>query len=718
MILIQHWPHSALLLMVATGLLLPVISTSLEKKGKRLFTPEEFLGFKSVSDAQISPDGSHVAFVLGDVYKAQSKDPQSRIWIVSTDGTGLRPLTSGPRTDVLPRWSPGGSTLAFASDRLEDGQKQIYLLPVDGGEALAITDIKGTVPTPRGLNSLQWSPDGRFLAFLKEDAQTLEEKFKAEQKDDAIEFEKNPKYVRLWVIEIASQSVHCASPEGLQVWEFGWSSDSKNIVATVSDVPYEWAWYSNRLVRFPTTGGAAQNLYQSHRQVALPRWSPDGKKIAFLSSFWSDRGVTAGDIFVLDSGGGEARDVTEGAEASFGWIEWSEDSQSLIAVSHEGGGMSFSEISSQTGERERLWWGEVAFAESHWPRFSVAFPHSGKAGPKESGTAFPTETTIAVVREDGTHPRDVWTLSRSARVLPAKPAEPTHTQDRLVSPKGSQARYHWKQLTQLHPRLTDLAIPSAESIHWKGAEGWNLQGILVKPIGYQAGEKYPMVTWVHGGPTSASTFRYPSDGYVQSLAARGMAVFLPNYRGSVGRGLQFAEANIGDLGGKDFQDIMLGIDYCIQLGIADSNKLGIGGWSYGGFMTAWAVSQTTRFKAAVMGAGISNWLSFHGNSVLADWDAKHYNADPYEKEGVYQRFSAINYAERIKTPTLILHGEKDGDVPPEQSYQFFRALKDHKIETELVIYPREGHGPNEKMHLLDLACRIPGWFEKYLIKCP
>src|SRR2546428_2601600 len=244
MILLDHWPQGVLMLAMIS-ILLPVINSSSVEGAKRLFTPEDSIEFRSVSDAQISPDGKHVAFVLGDVYKVDSKNPKSRIGVVSTDQGDLRPLTAGSRTEVLPRWSPEGKTLAFASDRLEDGQKQIYWLPFDGGEAVALTDIKGAIPTPRGLNSLQWSPDGRYLAFLKEDPQTLEEKFKVEQKDDAIEFEKNPKYVRLWVVEVATKKIHCASPEGMQVWEFGWSPDGKNFAATTSDAPYEWAWYTN-----------------------------------------------------------------------------------------------------------------------------------------------------------------------------------------------------------------------------------------------------------------------------------------------------------------------------------------------------------------------------------------------------------------------------------------------------------------------------------------
>src|SRR5215475_3279667 len=236
----QCWPQ-ALVFLMPVAMVLPVIPAGTEERRKRLFTAEDAIGFKSVSDSQISPDGQHIAFVQGDAYKTDTKNPKSQVWIVSEKGAGPRPLTAGPRTDVLPRWSPDGKRLAFASDRLEDGQKQIFLLSFEGGEAQPLTDIKGTIPTPRGLNSLQWSPDGRYLAFLKEDAQTLEEKFKAEQKDDAFEFEHRHKYVRLWVVDPDSRKIRCASPEGLQVWEFGWSPDGQDIVATVSDLPYEWA---------------------------------------------------------------------------------------------------------------------------------------------------------------------------------------------------------------------------------------------------------------------------------------------------------------------------------------------------------------------------------------------------------------------------------------------------------------------------------------------
>ncbi len=220
----------------------------------------------------------------------------------------------------------------------------------------------------------------------------------------------------------------------------------------------------------------------------------------------------------------------------------------------------------------------------------------------------------------------------------------------------------------------------------------------------------------HGGRLDDLARDGGGEGDAQG-AAQGMAVFLPNPRGSTGWGLDFAESNIGDMGGKDWEDIRLGIAHCVERGIADQDRLGIAGWSYGGFMTAWAVTQTDMFKAALMGAGISDWRSFHAKTSLSEWDVMYYgDADPWEADGPFQRFSPINYVKRVRTPTLIVHGEEDLDVPVEQGYMFHRALRDLGVETQLVVYPREPHGFQEKNHQLDLGRRISEWFARYLVQ--
>ena len=640
----------------------------------RRLTPEDVLSFRNVEDPQISPDGSQVAFVVGDSFKSDSKWPKSTIWIVSADEGQPRQLTGGPRTDSLPRWSPDGSRLAFLSDRLADGQCQLFVMSLEPGEARVLTDVEGQIASRKGLNALQWSPDGRSLAFLMEDPETDQERKNKESGDDAILFEQNPKFVRIRTVNVETQELKCVSPDALQIWEFAWGPDSRRLAAVVSDVPYEWAWYTNRLVRFDLEG-VASPLWQSQRQVALPVFSPDGRRIAFISSNWSDRGCVAGDVWVVDSdGNSEPRNVTAGMAASFGWVEWCSQTE-LMTIAHERGGIGMHRIDVEpAGEPTSLWWQQAMVSESFWPRFSRS-----------------TNGSVAAVIEDSENPRDVW-VGRA-------------TDDSL----------QWNRRTRLHPNAAEIEIGKTEVHHWKGADGWDMQGLVIRPVGCEPGRSYPLVMWVHGGPTGVSGSRYyAATVWNQLLATEGYAVFLPNYRGSTGWGLEFAESNLGDMGGKDFDDMLLGIDSLVASGLADASRLAVAGWSYGGFATAWAVSQTNRFRAAVMGAGISHWLSFHGKSCLSAWDSIHYQASPYDADGPFTRFSPLSWYDQLATPTLILHGEEDKDVPVEQSYLFYRALKNKGVPAELVVYPREGHGVAERTHALDMSRRVIEWLRKYL----
>ena len=640
-------------------------------------TPEAVLGFKNVADAQVSSDGKIVAFVVGDQFITDTKLPRSNLWAVSSDTGDLKQLTSGPRADTTPRWSPDGQTLAFLSDRDEDGQRQILLLPTSGGEAVPLTQIEGAVPSHRGLNPMSWSPDGKKIAFLKADPESPEEKRRKQEKDDYIDFEREPRYTRLYTVDVETGSVICVSPNGLQIWEACWSSSGDEFAVVASDLPFEHSWYGCRLVRLSGIGESARTLYDVRRQVAKPTWSPDGSLIGFLSSSWSDRSSVAGGVFVVSPDGGEARELSVHHGASATWLDWTDDSRRLVATAHDRGSFSVAEIDVASADRRVLWRGDAVFAEQSWAQFSRDL-----AG------------NIAVVREDDENPRDVW-LAR-------------------LQPDG----LYWKQLTRLHDHVDGLEIGEVETVRWEGADGWEMQGLLIRPPGSAPGERCPMVVVVHGGPTSVHSHQYYAGrGWYQLIAAQGMAVFLPNPRGSTGWGLEFAESNIGDMGGKDWEDIRLGIAHCVESGIADQSRLGIAGWSYGGFMTAWAVTQTDMFKAVMMGAGISDWRSFHGKTSLSEWDVMYYgDADPWETDGPFQRFSPINYVKRVRTPTLIIHGEEDLDVPVEQGHMFYRALRDLGVETQLVVYPREPHGFQEKNHQLDLGRRISEWFARYLVQ--
>src|SRR5262245_9831475 len=284
----------------------------------RPLTPEDVLTFKNLQDVQISPDGALIAFVVGDPFKEDTKSEKHQIWVVPTAGGEARPFTTGPRADTTPRWSPDSRTLAFLSDRLEDGKPQIYLLDRAGGEARKLTDM------PEALSDIAWSPDGGQLAFLMSDPETKAERQRKKEQGDAIEVERNHRWRRVWTVDVASGATRQITGEA-QVWEFDWAPDG-GFALIVGPEPYEWAWYVSRLASVSPNGGQPETIYSvPEKQFGCPRLSPDGAQLAFLSCIWSDRGNNEGDIFVMPAAGGEARNLTAGYGGSVGWIRWTPD---------------------------------------------------------------------------------------------------------------------------------------------------------------------------------------------------------------------------------------------------------------------------------------------------------------------------------------------------------------------------------------------------------
>jgi len=274
----------------------------------------------------------------------------------------------------------------------------------------------------------------------------------------------------------------------------------------------------------------------------------------------------------------------------------------------------------------------------------------------------------------------------------------------------------WRQLTTTHGDRASALNSDVSEIRWTAPDDLTLGGVLVRPVG--ATDPTPLLVVIHGGPTGRAMHAFTNRGLAALaplMAERGIATFAPNFRGSNGRGVAFAEANHGDMGGADWSDIIAGVDQLVSDGIADPERLGICGWSYGGFMTMWGVTQTTRFKAAVAGAGIANWASFHGASNLHVWDALFYEADPYDPNSIYAARSPIYHSHRAKTPTLVLHGDADQVVPPDQGREFYRALKDRGVETQLVLYPGSGHGPHDPRQVRDVVERSLSWLSERLL---
>lgn len=619
---------------------------------------EEYLQYRFPDDAQISPDGQHVAFVMAELVKeAADKPARSQVWLASaTGGAPARPITFGPSQDRSPRWAPDGSRLAFLSDREKPGKgHQIYLLPMTGGEAVPLTHEKGSVA------EFAWCQGGRLIAFLMSDPDP-------EGQGDVIQFEDRPQFQRLYVVDVESGKVAPVSPEGVQVWEFTESPDGARFALIASALPWEWSWYQSYVATVPAAGGPVTRVFGSNRQVGRPCWSPDGRQIAFLSSSWSDRGSCAGDLFVVDANGGEARHVSAGYEGSLTWFEWKEP-EYVLFNGYEGMLATVGRYHLD-GRRDLLWKDEAAFGPRFWPKFSLA------------------GARLAAVREDFRTLPQIYTADVAATSLT------------------------WHRSTELNAAATAMERGEARLVRWKAPDGLEIEGALLTPSGYTGAERLPLVVIVHGGPTSLYSSR-TNWNWAPFLATRGVAVLLPNPRGSTGRGLAFAEANLGDMGGGDLQDILAGVDHCVALGVADPDRLGIAGWSYGGYMAAWATTQTDRFKAAVVGAAIINWVSFHGTSEIPTWDAAYLKDHPYGG-AEYVKWAPITHVAKVKTPSLILHGEKDTCVPVGQGYEWFRALREHGVECHLRVYPREPHGLKEKAHVLDMQESAVNWLIAHL----
>jgi dipeptidyl aminopeptidase/acylaminoacyl peptidase len=407
-------------------------------------------------------------------------------------------------------------------------------------------------------------------------------------------------------------------------------------------------------------------LYAPKLQLANPRWSPDGSSIAFIEGLMSDEGSTGGDLFVIPAAGGAARNFTPERKSSITSFTWTAPNR-ITFGENVAGESAIGRIDVASGAIETLWHGPEVVA-SH----------------DVIGASMATDgVTSAVIRSSFTAAPEVW----AGRIGDWK----------RISSTNTSARPSWGE---------------ARSIRWKSDE-FDVQGWLLAPAHVEAGRKYPMVVWIHGGPASASLARWP-DARAALLSRRGYFVFYPNPRGSYGQGEAFTRANVKDFGYGDLRDVMHGMDAVTASSPVDASRLGIWGWSYGGYMTMWTVTQTQRFKAAVAGAGIANWQSYYGENDIDEWMIPYFGASVYEDPAIYAKSAPITFIRNVKTPTLVLVGERDGECPAPQSFEFWHALKTLGVETQLVVYPDEGHRIAKKEDQRDIARRLIGWFDAHL----
>ncbi|MFQ6112990.1 MAG: alpha/beta fold hydrolase [bacterium] len=637
------------------------------QKNIQVLTPEIVLSLKQVSQVALDPNGEYAAYTLRVPRGEQDKpgSDYSELWLVSTQGGEPRQFTFAPASASSPQWSPDGKNIAFLSTRKEsDEHRQIYLLPRDGGEARQLSHAESSI------QQFQWSPDGNWVAYVATDPKSKEEKSAEEAGRDWKVADQNYKHRRLWALNVATGESHVITDTDLSVWSFTWSPDSKGLVFQASATPKtDDSYMFKKIYTIPVEGGAPTLVCPTEGKLGNMAWSPEGKQIAFLAAV-DIHDPTNGSVFLVPSTGGAAKNLTPNFQGTATHVQWL-DSSTLIFSATEGTKTALNLLSLKNNKIKKVVSEGGIF-------YSFSLSRDGKNFACASNTA--------------EHPNEVLFGTTSGKNL------------------------RW--LTDSNPILKETQLAEQETITWKSTDGLEIQGILWKPLAYDAGRRYPLIVQVHGGPESAYLDGWQTfySRWAQLMAARGYVFLMPNYRGSTGRGVAYSKADQDDHGGKEFEDVLAGIDYLAEQGLIDPQRVGIGGGSYGGYFSAWAATRhSERFKAAVVFAGVTNWISKSGTSDIPYENALvHWTSFWWEKPDLVWDRSPMAHIQNAKTPTLIAHGAKDKRVPLGQALELYRGLKHMGVPTEFVIYPREPHGLRERAHKLDYLKRVVDWFDKCL----
>ena len=618
----------------------------------------ELASVKPFEQVAISPDGKRVAYIE-EAIENRIDTGNSAIYVQDLGGAPVR-IGTGKASEREVVWSPDSSRIAFLSNREKKGQMQLYVVAAAGGAARKLTNLTGYLTDPR------WSPDGKQLAVLfAENAPSGGGPLEAEPIETGV-IGGEIYNQRLTIVDVATGAAKQVSPADLNVYEYDWSPDGKTFAISAAPGPGDNNWWIAQLYTMPAATGKMTAIFKPETQIALPRWSPDGQSIGFIQGLMSDEGFTGGDVFTIPASGGAAVNRTPGRKSSVSSIQWTGPGKMLL-TEIVGGGSAITTLDVASGQTERLWQGdEPIHAGGNFGNFSLA--RDGK--------------TSAVVRSDFKRPPEVWS-----------------------GPIGD-----WKQMT--HANNLEARWGDVKNVQWS-SDGFTAQGWLLYPRGFDPKKRYPMVVSVHGGPAYLNIQHWPEDRFDMSvLSALGYFVFFPNPRGSYGQGEAFTRANVKDFGGGDLRDILAGVDAVLKMAPVDASRVGIAGWSYGGYMTMFAVTQTNRFRAAVAGAGIANYQSYYGQNSIDQWMIPYFGASVYNDPAVYAKASPITFIKNVKTPTLVVVGERDGECPAPQSYEFWHALKAQGTKTELVVYPGEGHLFRDSEHKRDVMERTVRWFEE------
>jgi len=628
------------------------------------------LSARSIAGAQISPDGRYVAYGIQQT-NWDENEFVTQIWIAVT-ATGERyQLTSGKKSSNAPQWAPDSRRLAFASER--DGKRQIYIIPPAGGEATQLTS------GDTGVGSFAWSPDGAWIGYT---SAVPDEKAVKERKDKYGEFSiigADYTMSHLWRIKVPAELPYdvkkLAKPEPLtqgtdfSVGSFSWSPDGNRIAFDAGRDPDLGSQDTQRIYVLDIAGLKVKKLVDTAGPNTSPKWSPDGKQIAYLTA--------DGDPFFFYA------------------------NRFIATVPADGGAPTV--LSRDFDEDPNL---------SDWGPDGIYFSASQKTAAHVFRLNPATHTVKRLTGPDAYHAGGV-SFTKDHRTMAAVGAAPNHFAEVLVS---STSDFAPKYLSDIGAQWKEYPLATREVVQWKSGDGSQIEGILIKPADYDSSRKYPLLVVIHGGPTGVDTPLLNADRTypIEQFAAKGALVLRPNYRGSAGYGAKFRALNVRNLGVGDYADVISGVDSLIAKGMVDKDRVGAMGWSEGGYISAFITCFSDRFKAVSVGAGISDWVTYYVNTDIHPFTRQYLKATPWEDPEIYRVTSPITYVNKAQTPTLIQQGDQDKRVPPPDSYELYQALKDRNIPVKLVFYKGFGHGIDKPKQQRSLMEQNYEWFSKYI----
>lgn len=656
--------------LVAVAVLLSGLALAAE--APKEWTPALQMKVSAVSGVLPSPDGSHVVWSQNKaLMEGEKSEFLSQIYLGKADGSMAVQLTRGAKSASVVGWSPDGGHLYFSSER--DGKPALYRISTRGGEAEQIYATEGSA------GNWKLSPDGRWVAFTARGTNEVREKA-AKAKEDWVVLDDAPLNASLWVVAADPEKAKAAGArnlltEGYHVRAFDWSPDGRYLAYVHGPRPDADDARFADISEVEVESGKARVLANEAVTETDPLYSPDGRYLAFVRSLGMNR-TEAERIVLLDrtKPAGDAarlRVLPRTHDESPSLVDWAADSRAVF-------------FEESQGTRRGLFRMPI-----DGPPQPVLVPERGIA----SGLALNRgRSLVGFTRQSASEAPEAFVADLAT---------------------GKQVR-----VSSANAALTMPPLGETRVLTWKAKDGREIEGLLTLPAGYQQGQRYPLILNIHGGPAGvfAQNFTGSSGLYpIASFAAKGYAVLRANIRGSSGYGADFRKMVIQDWGGADFQDLMAGVDHVIAQGIGDPEKLSVMGWSYGGYMTFWTVTQTNRFKAAAAGAGITNNLSMWGTQDIPSVFEDYFGGPPYAAMQGYLDRSPMYHVAKAKTPLLILHGSRDDRVPPGQAHEFYNAVKRQKVTTKMVLYPRTPHGPREPKLMLDVMNQHLAWVEKHVM---